>query len=102
MTEILLPTSPYFSKKDSSMKMQQFFSGVLLAGALSLFASCGNNEQGQTSTGEQQEQAPDIKEEAVTYTLGKDTLKGYVAYDANRKDKLPVVLVVHEWWGLTE
>ncbi|MEI6948770.1 dienelactone hydrolase family protein [Paraflavisolibacter sp. H34] len=84
------------------MTIQRFFSGVLLAGALSLFASCGNNEQAQTPSEGQQEQTPDIKEEAVTYTSGKDTLKGYVAYDANRKEQLPIVLVVHEWWGLTE
>jgi len=29
-------------------------------------------------------------------------LKGFVAYDDNIKGKRPVVLVVHEWWGLND
>ena len=29
-------------------------------------------------------------------------MNGYVAYDANKTGKLPVVLVVHEWWGLND
>lgn len=30
------------------------------------------------------------------------TLKGYVAYDESKTGRRPVVLVVPEWWGLTE
>jgi len=37
--------------------------------------------------------------EEVTYTSGKTTLKGYLAYDKSKKGKRPGVLVVHEWWG---
>ncbi|WP_240040702.1 dienelactone hydrolase family protein [Pseudocnuella soli] len=44
----------------------------------------------------------DIREEPVSYTSGGTTLAGFVAYDAARNDKRPVVLVVHEWWGLTD
>jgi dienelactone hydrolase len=29
-------------------------------------------------------------------------MKGFVAYDSNNTSKMPVVLVVHEWWGLNE
>jgi dienelactone hydrolase len=36
----------------------------------------------------------------VEYTADGVTLKGYLAYDSNRKDKGPGILVVHEWWGL--
>ena len=43
-----------------------------------------------------------IKEENVTYTVNGVLLKGYVAYDQNVKGKRPAVLVVHEWWGLSE
>ena len=35
----------------------------------------------------------------VEYYAGKDTLKGYIAYDSKFKDKRPGILVVHEWWG---
>ena len=48
------------------------------------------------------EMATNIKEEIVTYKCGDVTLKGFVAYDANFQGKRPVVLVVHEWWGLND
>lgn len=43
-----------------------------------------------------------IKEEAVNYSSGGTPLKGYVYYDANKPGKHPIVLVVPEWWGLTD
>jgi dienelactone hydrolase len=38
----------------------------------------------------------------VEYSTHNITLKGYLAYDASLKGKLPAVIVVHEWWGLTD
>jgi len=46
--------------------------------------------------------APKIEGKAVEYTAGGVTLKGYIAYDENVKNKRPGVLVVHEWWGQNE
>lgn len=46
--------------------------------------------------------AATIKEEMVTYKAGDVTMAGYVAYDESIKGKRPVVLVVHEWWGLND
>ncbi len=43
-----------------------------------------------------------IKEEVVSYNSDGLTLKGFVAYDENIKGKRPVILVVHEWWGLND
>lgn len=43
-----------------------------------------------------------IKEENITYTVGNTNYKGFVAYDENLKGKRPGVLVVPEWWGLTD
>jgi dienelactone hydrolase len=43
-----------------------------------------------------------IKTEEVFYTSNGIKAKGYVAYDENRKGKLPVVIIVHEWWGLND
>lgn len=42
-----------------------------------------------------------IKEEPVTYSVGGKNYNGYVTYDSNQAGKRPAVLVVHEWWGLT-
>jgi dienelactone hydrolase len=38
----------------------------------------------------------------IEYTAGGVALKGYLAYDNSIKDKRPVVIVVHEWWGVTD
>jgi dienelactone hydrolase len=46
--------------------------------------------------------ANSIQTEEVEYYSEGRLCKGYVAYDENRKSKLPVVVIVHEWWGLNE
>jgi len=43
-----------------------------------------------------------IKEETVNYTANGVNLIGFIAYDEAIKGKLPVVFVVHEWWGLND
>jgi dienelactone hydrolase len=43
-----------------------------------------------------------IKEEPVTYNIGGKNYNGYVTYDSSQAGKRPGVLVVHEWWGLTD
>ncbi len=43
-----------------------------------------------------------IKEENITYKSDHTSFNGFVAYDENIKGKRPVVLVVHEWWGLND
>jgi len=40
--------------------------------------------------------------ETVEYKHGNTLLKGYLAYDDAIVGKRPGVLVVHEWWGLTD
>jgi dienelactone hydrolase len=66
------------------------FFAILLA--LSIF---------NTTSGEKLS-SPKIKEEKVTYKVGNTVFKGVVCYDENLKGKRPAVLVVHEWWGLTD
>ncbi len=46
--------------------------------------------------------SPNIKEDKVTYSIGDKVFKGLVVYDENQAGKRPAVLVVHEWWGLTD
>lgn len=43
-----------------------------------------------------------IKEEPVTYTDGKTTMKGFVVYDDAVTAKRPGIIMVHEWWGITQ
>jgi len=42
-----------------------------------------------------------IKEEPITYTDGKTTMKGFVVYDDAVAGKRPGIVMVHEWWGIT-
>ena len=43
-----------------------------------------------------------ITEEVVTYMSDGVSLKGIVVFDKNIKGKRPAVIVVPEWWGLTD
>jgi dienelactone hydrolase len=42
-----------------------------------------------------------IREEPVTYKDGETTLKGFVVYDDAITAKRPGIVMVHEWWGIT-
>ena len=43
-----------------------------------------------------------IKTETVEYKEGDTTLEGFVAYDDTILTKRPVVLIVHQWKGLSD
>jgi dienelactone hydrolase len=43
-----------------------------------------------------------IQEDSVTYYDGTTVMKGYIVYDASSQAKRPGVVVIHEWWGITE
>ena len=45
---------------------------------------------------------PMIKEENIVYMADGKTFNGFVAYPENIKGKLPGILIIHEWWGLTD
>ena len=45
---------------------------------------------------------PKIKEQVITYSVGNINYKGFLACDENLKGKRLAVLVVPEWWGLTD
>jgi len=45
---------------------------------------------------------PKIKEQVITYSVGNIEYKGFLAYDEKLNGKRPAVLVVPEWWGLTD
>jgi dienelactone hydrolase len=43
-----------------------------------------------------------IKEEPITYSDGEATLKGFLVYDDANQAKRPGIVMVHEWWGITQ
>jgi dienelactone hydrolase len=76
----------------------KYFNTVVCAAAF-LFAACNNN----ASTSEKEmTTTPAIKSESVSYGTDSAKLTGFVAYDSASTAKRPVVLVVHEWWGLND
>ncbi len=38
----------------------------------------------------------------IEYNVGSTVMKSYLAYDTTMKNKRPGILVVDEWWGLTD
>ena len=43
-----------------------------------------------------------IHRETIEYTSGNTKMRGHLAYDEARGDKLPGILVCHEWWGVND
>lgn len=85
------------------MKRIVSFTTVLLAAAV-FFTACNeqkeNNEPEQNS--DKKMTKPVIKEEMVAYSLDSVTMNGFVAYDESTDKKRPVIMIVHEWWGLND
>ena len=77
--------------------MKKLFAFYVLLLAL---AGCDNSTK--TSSDKTQTKTMDIREEAVTYMQGDSVFNGYITYDHNDSSARPAVMVVHEWWGLTE
>lgn len=77
------------------------FSFLLLT---SVLLSCSNNQSANSGTAaaDSAASAPSMKEEEVTYGSDTTKLNGYVVFDENKQGKRPVVLVVHEWWGVND
>lgn len=78
--------------------MKKLFASVIL---LSLFM-IGCNTNNKSENAGHDSKVKNIVEETVTYSSDTSQFTGYVVYDANQEGKRPAVLIVHEWWGLTD
>src|ERR1700687_1313656 len=85
------------------------FKTILSAGLCIALASCGNQpssstnaDSAKTAAADSTMSMPSIKTDSVLYSSNGKQSKGYIAYDENKKGKLPIVVVVPEWWGVTE
>ncbi len=83
---VILNCKLYPMKKNASL--------FLLASIL--IAACGSPEAPA------EEPKQNIKEEAVAYNLDSVNMNGFVAYDESIEGERPVVMIVHEWWGLND
>lgn len=89
--------------------MKQFLPLLLLTAITGSFCACGNDSNQAVDAMDTTRNvtattnpAPVVKEEAVSYTSGGTTMNSYVAYDGARTGPRPIVLVLPEWWGLTD
>jgi dienelactone hydrolase len=88
------------------MRFSSFISILSTAVSSMIFASCGNQNNGTAPTDTAQvatdtsKAVPSIKTDSVVYAFNGKQSKGFIAYDENRKGKLPIVVVIPEWWGV--
>jgi len=84
------------------MNRVKLFSAAVVLAAIG-FTSCGSNEEKkEESAPTTTAAAPVLKEEMVTIQGDGASLNSFLVYDDSVKTKRPAVLVVPEWWGLTE
>ena len=84
------------------MKACKLFPLAFVLGLLILTACNNNADKTDDTTADTTKNAASVKEENVSYSADTATLNGFVAYDQNSTAKRPVVLIVHEWWGLND
>jgi len=75
---------------------------ALVAGIVITIGACNNSSENKSASTENEMKMPLIKEEAVSYQSDTVNMNGFVAYDESSDKKRPVVLIVHEWWGLND
>ena len=84
------------------MNRVKLFSAAVVLAAIG-FTSCGSNEEKkEESAPTTTAAAPVLKEEMVTIQGDGASLNSFLVYDDSVRTKRPAVLVVPEWWGLTE
>lgn len=81
------------------MKMKQT---LLSAAIIALVTATACNDAGESAPDQENKDSVMIKEENVSYSADTVNMNGFVAFDENSEAKRPVVLIIHEWWGLTE
>ncbi len=86
--------------------MKSYLINITLSSALCIiFASCENKTAtttSETQTMDSSKSAPSIKTADVVYTSNGKQSNGFIAYDENLKGKLPIVVIIPEWWGVTD
>lgn len=65
--------------------------GIMLL--LPVFGTAQNNNSNKKS---------DIKTKSISYKIGDQNFRGYLAWKDDGKKTKPGILVVHEWWGFNE
>lgn len=84
------------------MKPGSTLSTIFIFVSIAFFTACNSQDESTDTKEDQSSSTPAIVEQNVDYVADGKTFKGYITYDSNNREKRPAVLIVHEWWGLTE
>ncbi|MFZ1529151.1 MAG: dienelactone hydrolase family protein [Ferruginibacter sp.] len=82
--------------------MQKFLRKNLLLCGIAAFTACNNTNEKNNSAKMEEPKTPVIVVNPVSYPGDSVTMNGFVAYDSASSVKRPVVLLVHEWWGVND
>ena len=88
-------------KYNKSSLFSMAFVSMLTVGITGCNKSKTTEEQNSAAeaTESHSEEAFMLKTEEIKYKADSIEMIGYIAYNSSAKEKLPAVLVVHEWWG---
>ena len=75
---------------------------IAFLSAMVVLASCGRKPAAEETTTTPEPAAPSYAKENVTYSLDTVTFNGYVAYNQSDSAPRPGIVVVPEWWGVTD
>src|ERR1700722_797162 len=67
-----------------------------------LFTSCNNNASAPSAAAPGAADSSGIREETISFPSDSANLQAFVVYNDSVKGKRPAVIVVPEWWGLTD
>ncbi|MBS1497153.1 MAG: dienelactone hydrolase family protein [Bacteroidetes bacterium] len=84
--------------------MKNIFVFLFVSIAYLCMLSCNNNASTKkiSSMDTLSNSESHIKKMPVTYAEGNLSLNGYIAFDSTGTSPRPVVLVIPEWWGVTD
>ncbi len=77
---------------------------ALLLSGTSWISSCNNADESKKAdaAAESPVKTPAVTSETVSYSADTVNMSGYAAYDSASDKKRPIVMIVHEWWGLND
>src|SRR6478736_6800003 len=88
------------------MKKQSFFIAAFLLAATLGVTSCNNsstqNNSASTDSVSATSTLPKVKTEDISYKSDTVSLNSFLAYDESIDGKRPVVLILPEWWGISD
>ena len=80
-----------------------FKSTAVFALVLVIASSCNTeSKKSKETSSETSAKTVAVKSENVDYSGDVVTMKGFVAFDSSNINLKPVVLIVPEWWGISD